>query len=239
MIDTQQVKALLTSNDIDALQGGLDEIAKNESLYSESSAQTQEQLLKLQILLVSRILALQQQASADKKDLVLTYRKMAILWMRSGETEKSLGQVQKALDLGDGKDPETLELMARAHLNLSQYDAAIEAQEKTIAYWQETADSTDRAVSAHGQLATIYEARGEFQQAISILEKASGMADGASELVQADIYGKLGIISEKIGQDEQAKASLAKAHELYLKTKGESYYKTQEIAYLLEMASDS
>eukprot|EP00522_Entomoneis_paludosa_P013108 CAMPEP_0172450078 /NCGR_PEP_ID=MMETSP1065-20121228/8582_1 /TAXON_ID=265537 /ORGANISM="Amphiprora paludosa, Strain CCMP125" /LENGTH=241 /DNA_ID=CAMNT_0013201847 /DNA_START=225 /DNA_END=950 /DNA_ORIENTATION=- len=241
MIDTAQVKALLGSNDLDALQKGLDEIASAESTFSQSSASQQEQLLKLQILLQSRILAVQQQQELPSNELVITYRRLAILWMRSGETEKAVGQLQKALALS-GDDPETLQLLARAHLNLSKYDLAIATQEKAIGILETTAASNaDPLASAHVQLATVYEAKGEFQQAIALLQKASAMSDDTilSELVQAEIHGKLGIICEKIGEEKQAVESLTKAHDLYVKTKGESYYKTQEIAYLLDMASSA
>lgn len=248
MLDTAQVKALLTSDDISSIRKGLDDVANAaENSFSESSAEVQEQLLKLQVMLQSRILSVQQTSNAPVSDLVMTYRGLATLWIRSGDSEKALGQLTKArsLDPNGGNDPETLQLMTRAYLNLSKYEQAIETQEKVIALWQESKDDSDgdnlasRIASAYVQLASVYEAKGEFEQAISLLEKAAenDRTRGMSDIVQAELYGKWGIICEKIGREEQAVICLTKAHELYVKTKGASYYKTEEIAYLLDMAS--
>ena len=233
-ISTEQIKALLQSSDIAAIRSALDEIALSENEYGESAAQ-QEQLLKLQIMLQSRILSIQQSQGVEESELCATYRRVASLWMRAGEIERSVGQLEKALALNN-EDTEALQLTARAMLNLAKYTEAVHTQEKAIELIEQKNNSSDSIVSAHYQLASIYEAMGEFRRAIELLRKLTGR-DNVAESIQAEIYSKLGVICEKLGEDQQAVDSLSKAHELYVRTIGQSHSKTQEVAYLLEMAS--
>ncbi|KAL7561245.1 hypothetical protein ACA910_004166 [Epithemia clementina (nom. ined.)] len=235
-ISTAQVKELLQSSDINAIRDTLDEIVRTESSYAESASK-QEQLLKLQIMLQSRILMLQQSQNAGKAELCATYRRVASLWMRSGETERAVGQLEKALAL-NAEDAETLQLKARALLNLAKYNDAVDTQEKAIELLEANGGSSDEIASGFFQLASIFEAKGEFQQAIALLKKC-GERDCVADKILAEIYGKIGCLYEKIGEDQFAVEALTKAHELYVKTKGENHCKTQEIAYLLEMASTS
>mmetsp|Transcript_8262 Transcript_8262/g.10822 ORF Transcript_8262/g.10822 Transcript_8262/m.10822 type:complete len:239 (+) Transcript_8262:84-800(+) len=235
-IDSDKVKLLLRSSDLAAIQQCLDDIAAAESSYSENSAAEQELVLKLQVMLHSRKLTVQQTEKASPEELAVTYRRVATLWMRSGESEKAIGQLQKALSLV-GADATTLQLLARAQINLSKYDAAIETQEKAIEVIAPTSgENADPLARALVLLANIYEAKGEFEQAIAVLEKAA-VLDALADMVQAEIQGKLGVICEKVGKEEQAVVALTKAYDLYSRQKGEAYYKTQEMAYLLEMAS--
>ena len=236
-IDTAAIKQLFQSQDVEAIQKGLDSIAQAEASYAEAPPAEQEQILRLQIMLQSRKLAVQQANGASAEDLVETYRNTATLWMRSGETEKAMGQLQKALEKKEN-DLESLQILARAQLNMSKYEDSIATQEKAIAALEpDAAVNADPLAQAYVQLANIYEAKGDFEQAIEILKKAEKVDDQLADLVQAEIQGKLGVICEKVGRDEEAVTALTKAHALYLQQKGEEYYKTQEMAYLLEMAS--
>ena len=236
-LTTQEIKELFQSSNIDAIRAALDEIAVSEKALTEQSAGQQEQLLKLQIMLQSRILSLQQNQEVEESELCITYRRVASLWMRSGETERAVGQLEKALSL-NGEDTETLQLKARAMLNLAKFDEAIELQERAIKLLKANGANPDDIASAYFQLASIFEAKGEFQQAIELLKKSSE-SDGTGESILAEIYGKIGCLYEKIGEDKDAVGALTRAHELYVKTKGEDHGKTQEVAYLLEMASSS
>lgn len=235
-INKAQVKELLQSSDINAIRNALEDIARMESSFAENAAE-QEQLLKLQIMFQSRILALQQLKNVEAAELCATYRRVASLWLRSGETQRAVGQLEKAIAL-NAEDPETLQLQARAMLNLAKYDDAVSTQQKVIQLYEGKGGASNEVASALFLLASIFEGKGEFRQAIAHLKKSSE-TNGVEEILLAEIYGKIGCIHEKLGEDQQAVEALTKAHGLYIKIKGENHSKTQEVAYLLELASTS
>ena len=238
-MDAAAIKKLLHSNDILVIKEGIEQVAKAEITTGENRRQ-QEQLVKLQIMLWSRVLHLQQNDSAAlEDDSVLTYNAIGQLWMRMGDSEKAVGQFQKALLVCD-KHVSSLELLSQAYTNLREYDRAVSHQEAAIEIIEkreEANGSMNALVMAYTQLASIYEAKGDFAQAVSILKKDIDRVEHSTvqEDVAVEVYSRLGVLQTKLGESKDAAVHLQKAHAYYHRVNGENHAKTQEMAFLLEL----
>lgn len=207
MIDTETAKRLITSGTCEEIQ---------ETLNDVSSDTEDPQLLKLLILLHSRLLSL-------KGDSVESLVVLGRCWMSLGDTKKALGQAQKAVSVDSDYEPAQLLLASAYKLN-----GAFESAMEVLA----SIPQTCQCICA---IAGVHEAQGNFQDAIELLETHAGTAETAADV--ALLFGILGTLHEKLGQYEQAVPNLTKAVEHYTNQFGAEHPKTQELAYLLELAS--
>lgn len=240
MIDTATIKTLLASNDIAAIKGGLAALNTTEmkEMYKEAMMEEKHKWLQIQVMLYSRVLALQQAKQAPNKDVSKTYQRIAELWNRLGEADKAVAQLHKALAI-EPDNIHSLQLLSTTHVSLSEYNHAIDVQKKAIELMgkAETPVAEGEMLLGKAQLATIYEAKGEFDQAIALLHECESMCP--KEKYLAEVYSRLGQVQQKLGMDAEAISTLTKAKDIYVRTKGEEHKKTKEVIYLLEMASST
>lgn len=223
-MDPAAIKALLASTDVEAIRTS----ALSYDNFEAEDVRTEEQIMKLQMLLWSRALQLQKTTGAADKDISDTYKNMGSVWLRMGENDKAIGQLKHAIE-HDDKNARAYELLSEAHCNHTHYEEAIECQEKAIPLLSGAAQTL-----AYGNLAGIQEAKCEFEDALQILEVAKATMASETDFAAADIYRRMGVIHEKMGEYKQAVSDLTTALELYKKLKGEGHEQTEEIAYLLE-----
>jgi tetratricopeptide (TPR) repeat protein len=231
-MDPAEVKAWMQSSDT----GKLEETVRSFDDYQTERAEDEQQLLKLRILLWSRILALQRAASNDCSDAL---RKIGKCWIGMGETDKAIGFLTKALEMKPG-DAVSLEHLAAAYTDLSNYEKAIELREKAISVLEKESDKVATAL-AYAKLANTYDIKGEFGESVTWFQKADAAMKDAGTADTEDagiILTQMGSLLQKMGEYEQAVETLTRAHKVYVAVKGEEHPKTEEIAFLLEMASD-
>ena len=237
-MDTVSLKQLLTSDDIGAIKDGLAELNSQEmqEKYAEAMMEEKHKWLQIQVMLYSRVLHIQQTTEARSADICRSYQRIAELWNRLGEADRAVAQLHKAYQ----QDPEnihTLQLLATTHVSLSEYSHAIDVQTKALELMEKKGSPPGDILLGKAQLSTIYEAKGEFQKAIDLLRECE--AGCPKEAYLGDIYSRLGLIQEKLGLDKEAIETLTKAKNIFEKTKGPDHKKTQEVAYLLEMAQNT
>jgi tetratricopeptide (TPR) repeat protein len=231
-MDPAEVKALMQSSDI----GKLEETVCSFDDYHTETREDEQQLLKLRILLWNRILALQRAASTDCSAALC---KIGQCWIGMGETDKAIGFLTKALEMKPG-DAVSLEHLAAAYTDLSNYEKAIELRVKAISVLEKESDKAATA-SAYAKLANTYDIKGDYGESVTWFQKAdatmkdAGTADTEDEGV---ILTQMGNLLQKMGEYEQAVETLTRAHKVYVTLKGEEHPKTEEIAFLLEMASN-
>lgn len=230
-MDPAEVKALMQSSDT----GKIEETVRSFDDHHTETAEDEQQLLKLRILLWNRLLALQRAASADYS---VALGKIGQCWIGMGETDKAIGFLTKALGMKPD-DAVSLEHLGAAYTDLSRYEKAIELREKAISVLEKGSDKMPTAL-AYAKLANTYDIKGDFAQSITLLKKADALMKEAGTTDTEEegiILSQMGGLLEKVGEYEQAVEALTRAHKVYAALKGESHPKTEEIAYLLEMAS--
>jgi tetratricopeptide (TPR) repeat protein len=227
IIDPVAIKALLQCSNVEELQ----QSAVEYEQYETEDPNLEEQLLKLQMLLWNRIMQLQKASGAPSSEMAVSLQAMGRLWLHMGDCPKAIGQLSKALEL-DAENGKTYELLSEAYSNSSDYENAIQYQEKAIPLLK----GADKSM-AYANLAGIHEAMCDFEQALSILQIAEAKLESDSDITAAEIWGRKGIIHEKMGDYKEAVEDLTKALALYTALKGEDDPKTQEISYLLEVSS--
>jgi tetratricopeptide (TPR) repeat protein len=241
-MDTATAKQLLQSTDIEKLR----ESAESFVHYNSDSSAQEEQILKLQVLLWSRILQLQKLENKSSTEHAETLTAMGTVWMRMGENDRATGQLQKALELQPvGMAAARIyQLLGEVQVNASQYQQAAEYHQKAIAELIEsdTASQVDLCL-AYGQLAGVFEAQSEFSTALEWLEKAQTVCEKIeNEKEKQEVLGivlsQRGTLQEKLGQYQEAVGSLTIAHGALVQTRGKDHPQTKEIEYLLGMASD-
>jgi tetratricopeptide (TPR) repeat protein len=249
MIDTATAKQLLQSSDIAEIEAVVTEYKDHEN----PDVSVQYQILKLLLLLQNRILQLQQQTNGDDTAAQSgTYSGMAKCWMQMGDLEKCQGQLSKALSL-DAKNVHALILQGEVQSAQAKYEKAIEYTQSAldILDGQLAAKRTGAVVldlaNAYSKMALIYEMMGDFEKAMSVLQKAvtacawKDIADNSLPLQQhmvlATVYGHLGTIQEKLGKYGEAITSLQTAVPAYKEWYGPAHAKTMEMEFLLEMAT--
>lgn len=238
MIDTATIKSLLTSDDVSAIKKGLAELTTREmqEIYKEAMMEEKHKWLQIQVMLYSRVLAIQQQNQASTKDISKSYQRIAELWNRLGEADKAVAQLHKALALEPENIP-SLQLLAATHVSLSEYVHAIDVQKKALELMATQSVAKGEVLLGKSQLATIYEAKGDFNDAIALLQECEAICP--KETYLAEIYSRKGQIQQKLGMDADAISTLTKAKTIFERTKGAEHKKTQEVAYLLEMATST
>lgn len=239
-MDSAKVKELLQSTDISLLK---DTLRVYQDVNPEEDARQQEQLLKLQILLWSRILHLQQNdPNCNPLDIVESYHHLSRCWMSMGDTTKAIGQLRHALAV-QADNCQTLQLLSDAHLSSADYESAIDWQEKAINGMQERRKDGASVCFAYGNLGAIFEAKGDFEQAIAVLQKGQSFLPSDNNVAlptgeAADLAVRLGMLLEKMGQYTKAVQELTVAHKMLVHLKGEGDAQAEEVAYLLDMASN-
>lgn len=238
MIDTESLKELLTSNDISAIKDGLAELNSSEmqAKYADAMMEEKHKWLQIQVMLHGRVLAIQQANKAKSTEISRSYQRIAELWNRLGEADRAVAQLHKAYQ-HDPENIHTLQLLASTHVNLAEYTHAIDVQVKAIELMGRKNTSEGEILLGKAQLATIYEAKGDFDKAVELLLECETLCP--QEKYLGDIYARLGQIQEKLGKDKEAVETLIKAKDIFEKTKGPDHKKTQEVAYLLEMAQST
>lgn len=220
-ITTESVKQLLTS-------GSLDELRVAALQIDESVSDGDEQLLKLQILLLSKIVSLsdscEEQASAATS--------LARAWMSFNDVPKAMGQLRKAISL----DPDNFHALMLLS-DLQKGEEAIESIEKALVIMQKEKLSTECA-EAYTKLAGISEAINEYSRAIELLKKGIDecCADDTNHDSIITLYSNLGRIQQTTGDYEDSVISLTKALDACKAIHGPDHPTLQEISYLLEMA---
>jgi tetratricopeptide (TPR) repeat protein len=231
-MDPAEVKALMQSSDI----GKIEETVRSFDNHHTETAEDEQQLLKLRILLWNRILALQRAASDDYSGAL---GKIGQCWIGMGETDKAISFLVKALEMKPD-DAVSMDQLGGAYTDLSHYEKAIDLREKAISVLEKGSDKLAIAL-AYSKLANTYDIKGDFGEAIALFAKAdakmkeAGRADTEEEGV---ILSQMGGLLEKVGKYEEAVEALTRAHKVYVALKGEEHPKTEEIAFLLEMASN-
>lgn len=227
-MDAARVKELITGEDLAALRQTADEYMNvYESITDSSDMQSQQaQVCKLLILVFNRMSQLQQ--SSGGPDLAQTLSNLGHVWMNMGEADKAVIQLTKALSLKPD-DSVANDRLAKAYVTTGNYDKAIEHQEKAIV-------NASNKILANAHLAAIYEAKGAFDEATSTLINLTGDIKDDTSREAAEVFGQLGALKEKLGEYKEAVEYLQKAHKALVATKGEDNEKSQEVAYLIEMA---
>lgn len=249
MIDTATAKQLLQSNDVAEIQAVVTEYKD----FQAPDVSVQFQVCKLLLLLQNRILQLQTTSAAPAAEQSTTYVGMAECWLSMGDLEKCQGQVGRALAL-DAENADAMLLLGEVQSAQAKYEAAIEHTERAVAVLSQKQKLPELG-AAYSKLAAIYEMMGEFDQAVTVLQKAVGECcnnnssdnnnndnDGdataaAATLTSALLHGYLGTIQEKLGLYQEAVTSLTVAAAKYRESHGADHPKTQEVEFLLEMAS--
>jgi tetratricopeptide (TPR) repeat protein len=190
----------------------------------------------LRILLWNRILALQRAASEDYSGAL---GKIGQCWIGMGETDKAVSFLVKALEMNPD-DALSMDQLGGAYTDLSHYEKAIDLREKAISVLEKGSDKLAIAL-AYSRLANTYDIKGDFPEAIALFAKADAkMKEAGSAGIEEEgvILSQMGGLLEKVGKYEEAVEALTRAHKVYVALKGEEHPKTEEIAFLLEMASN-
>lgn len=279
-IDTAQAKALLQSNDLNELQaaaiqwGGATDGTTNNTSASAAAQQENDddhdvdpqyhqQILKLRILLQSRIIQLllkndSQDDNIKNKSLCIAYYDIGNVWMELGDANKAIGQYTKSIEYQCNYIPAYIG-MADSYSTLTKTNDAIQSIEKAIELQkqqlQQQKDSllsssmTEDLCLSYVNLAEIYEHTAQFDKAIETLQIVihTVLKDWTTDNITSSttiqleiksmIYSQLGTIQEKIGEYNIAIISLSIAVETMNICYGHEHPKTQEIIYLLEIAT--
>jgi len=223
-MDTATAKALLQSSDVSQLQNAAVQAAK------DFNSTPNDQLWKFQLLLYNRILQLQKQAGADESTIAKTLKDTALVWWnQAGDADRAAGQLRQAVTLND--DVALWQLLGSCYMSSSKYNEAIEAHKSAISKIKDDNDLPD----AYGQLAGVYDAQSNFDEAIATLNKAIDSCKEENE-DKAKLIAQRGTLYEKLGEYEKAIESLSAAVDAYTNILGADHAKTQEVAFLLEMA---
>ena len=239
-MDTATAKALLQSTDIAKLQSSAEEVAG----YETDDRGQEAQFLKLQLLLWNRVLQLQKAAGASAPEQAAALASIGTVWMKMGDNDRAIGQLQKSLEL-QPTGPSAVkseQLLGQVYINSSEYDQAAEHFQRAIAELVSSGAPQDELALAYGQLASVFEAKSDFSDAVEWLEKA---CDACEKIPSADakssalavIQAQRGTLHEKLGEYSKAVDSLTVALAALEETRGKDHSRTKEIAYLLEMAS--
>jgi len=233
-MDTATAKQLLQSGSLEELQDAALQLDLDDD-EQQQDHDHQQQLVKLSILLHSKILSLlMEQAGNKPEEQSATATVLGRLWMRLNDPQKARGQLQKAVVLDENN---FCALLLLSDVQSSPEDA-VTSIEKAILILQRE-NLTCECAEAYSKLAAISENQGNFQQGIAILEKAiqeccTSADDNLSS--KATLYGNLGRLKETTGDYEGAVEALQVARSAYETMHGPQHPQTQEIAYLLEMA---
>jgi tetratricopeptide (TPR) repeat protein len=231
-MEPAEVMELIQSSDA----GKLEETVRSYDNFQTETSEDEQQLLKLRILLWNRIFALQKAAKVDYSEALL---RIGQSWIAMGETDRAIGFLAKAVEMKPD-DAVSLEHLAAAYTDMSSYEKAIELRERVISILEKESDKMAIAL-AYAKLANTFDIKCDFEHAVGWFEKAdealkeAGVADTEEAGV---ILGQMGHLLEKVGEYEKAVEALTRAHTVYVATKGEGHPKTEEIAFLLEMASN-
>lgn len=244
MIDTATAKQLLQSTDIVELEAAVvkyKEYCNGDNEEINNNVSLQFQLLKLLLLLQNRILQLQTNAKAPASEQSGTYCGMAQCWMQMGDLEKCQGQVNKSLDL-DGDNVQALLLQGEVQAAQAKYENAVASTQKAIRLLTaKKMQHVELLATAYSKLAAIYEMMGDFTDAVAVLQTSIKECDSdplcRDATVTATLHGHLGTIQEKLGHYRDAVSSLTTAVQAYHVCLGAQHPKTQEMEFLLEMAS--
>lgn len=231
-MDPSAVKELLQSSDV----GKLEETVRSFDDFQTTTENDERQLIKLRILIWNRICGLQQGSGADATN---AFRNIGKCWMDMGEVERAVGQLKRALEASP-EDAISMGLLGEAYAETSDYTQAVEFQQKAIGILEKDTDKKALAL-AYNRLANTYNVKCDFADAVAYYQKAESTLQDAGLAETADmgsILGELGALLEKTGEYEQAVEVFTRAHKVFCTTKGEDDPKTEEIAYLLEMASN-
>jgi tetratricopeptide (TPR) repeat protein len=244
-MDAAAVKQVLASNDVSEIRAAADQFSN----YVSEDLNQQRQIFKLLILLYSRILQLQQPqngstASFTDSDRAETHFAIASAWNGMGDITKAKGQLKKSIEL-NGSDWKAYELLGEVEETCSNHEVAIENFEKAIELLQkqDLAASPTLGIAfaaCYSKLARIHERKGEFQQGVNILQKAIDLLPaGIDPAASAMLYGHMGEIWHETGEYAKAVQPLTTAVELYKNSDryGANHSRTQEIEYLMEMAT--
>jgi tetratricopeptide (TPR) repeat protein len=153
-MDTATAKALLQSTDLVVLHEQADRLA---GVVIDDDPALEQQYLKLQILLWTRVLALQRQQQQQQQqqpdsetdplgsyplgsygNVGTTLTKTGAVWLRLGDPSRAIGQLKKALEVQDSGGPvvtttvPTYQLLGQAYMVLSDYTAAAEHHARAI-----------------------------------------------------------------------------------------------------------
>lgn len=237
-MDAAVVKALLASDDLNMLQDNeMHYQAYYNDMPSDIPTEQQVQILKLLILINNRILQLQKLNEATPPEQIAsTLGRIGRIWIAMGENEKAIGQFTKSLQIVPD-EASTLKDLAKAYMKNGNNEQAIESQEKVIQILSSSSDNKDDTIAAYGELADLFDANGDFAKSLEILYKARDMLTEENTLLAAETYEKIGQVQEKLGKYKLAVEALTSAYNVYAEKRGKDDSKTQEIAYLLEMAS--
>jgi tetratricopeptide (TPR) repeat protein len=249
MIDTATAKQLLQSSDVVELKSSI----KSSRDYLANEANSidglmQLQLIKLQVLLYNRLLQLQTaDQSTSQADIATTYAGIAYCWNLMSDGEKCQGQLKKSLCC-DRNCIEALLLQSELHSGQARFESAIEEIQKVIAIMKEKKDPPKYGlVEALLKMSSIREMMGNFDDAVMVLKDAiaefkSGDTDTGNDdtkeirLIKIELYGRLGTIQDKLALYSDAIESLTVAVAELRKCHGDKHPKTQELAYILDMA---
>jgi tetratricopeptide (TPR) repeat protein len=244
MIDTASAKELLQSKDVLKLQS----VVKEHQDYLAGVGPNIDgtlhlQILKLLILLQNRILQLQTADSTfDKSEIAVTYAGMAHFWNLMYDGEKCQGQLNKAFSY-DSDCVEALTLQSELHCNCNRFNEAIDDMKRIISILRTRKSSRSQLVQATVKLSTIYEMIGNFDDAIAVLKSFIdeikidiNSNDKDEQRLIIEVYGRVGILQEKMALNGDAVKSLSVAVSALNSCYGSLHSKTQEMEYLLEMA---
>ena len=230
-MDQEKLKELLVSEDVDMLVELM--LPYAESLDDDcDNPKKAEQLCKMQILVWSRVMHLSRENADRRQSLLMAYQNLGRCWMMLGDTEKALGQLNKALDVE--RTFQVLQLLSDLHLNDSNYQDAIKHEEEAL----ELASSDKERLVGYTKLGTILQAQGEFEKAVEVYQKGGALSeiDKGSEIC-ADLHSKLGTLHEQMGNYQEAVDELKYAVESLTKLYGAEDSRTEEVAYMLEVAT--
>ena len=244
MIDTASAKELLQSSDIPKLKVFVKEHQDYlAGVGSSIDGAVHLQILKLLILLQNRILQLQvADASCDKPEIATTYAGMAHFWNLMYDGEKCQGQLLKAFSY-DKDCVEALTLQSELHCSCNRFSQAIDDVQRIVSILKARNASKSHLAQATVKLSTIYEMMGNFDDAIAVLKTFIdeikidiNSKDAEEQRLIIDVYGRVGILQEKMALNGDAVKSLSVAVSALNSCYGSLHSKTQEMEYLLEMA---
>lgn len=235
-VDAAAIRALIQSDNLQQLQ---ESVAHFDVTFQqfEDTSQQHGQYCKLLLLLYNRILQLQ--SSSEEK--IRTIHRISKLWNDIGEYQKSIAQLQKALDLATNDFPAevvpTLQLIGDNYMDLSDYPASISSHQRAIDEISSRNESHGSGMAlAHARLAAVCEASGDFERAERELQSAIGFLVSDDPPISASVYGQLGTLQYKMGTYSIAADSLQKSCDFYEAFEPDSR-RAQDIKYLLQMAS--
>lgn len=247
MIDTNTAKQLLQSSDVTLLKSSLKDLRNSLDEDQSIDDMMRLQLIKLNILLYNRLLQIQTaDSSTSKAELAVTYAGIAGTWNLMDDGEKCQGQLTKSF----GCDPNCIEaliLQSEVHSNQARYDSAIADLQKVVSILKEKKDGPKYGlVEAYLKLSAVHEMRGSFEDAIAVLKDAikefsphKSEDTTQSQLIKIELYGRLGTIQDKLAMYGDAVDSLSIAVAELKKCHGDKHAKTQEMEYILEMATSA